>query len=69
MPPKQSPQAARAAAREAEAEYRRKFKSVLVRFTQAEMQVLDGALADEESAAAFLKEHGLKAAKRLGARK
>lgn len=53
----------------AEAKYRQQFKQVLVRFTPAEMKVIEAALDDGESAPAFLKEQGLKAAQRVKARK
>lgn len=54
---------------EAEARYRRKFKQVLIRFTEAEMKLIDEALDEGESAPTFIKEQGLKAAKRIATRK
>jgi hypothetical protein len=50
---------------DAEERYRRKFKQVLIRFTEAEMQVIDEARG-ESSRPDFLKVHGLKAAQRVG---
>lgn len=52
----------------AEKRYRQKWKAILVRFTPAEMKVLESALEDDQTAAAFLKEHGLIAARGKGKR-
>jgi len=52
---------------QAEARYRRQFKQVLVRFTEAEMQVIDDARG-ESSRPDFIKAHGLKAAQRAAKR-
>ncbi len=65
MPPRPRTQANEAA----EERYRQKYKQVLVRFTPAEMRAIEDALEQGESAAAFLKAHGLKAAQRAAARK